>query len=210
MILRVLPFFGLIFVLCNPVSAELVINFQDLESSGSGSLNHGGTYTSGEYLFSSDPVFETPRFSTYETDHSRYVGSTALREFYANAETTLTRLDNESFSMISIALGELDVGDAADIKTIEFRGEKSDSSTVTQTFNLGSVTSGVFDLETFFFSDEFQDVVSVSWTQGVGATGTAFQFDDITVTIPEPSGLSLIAALVTGAVLRRKRRATAS
>ncbi len=85
--------------------------------------------------------------------------------------------------------------------SVVFIGTKADSSTVTESFTTDSILS---TLETFNFSGNFTNLVSVSWTQNY----PFHQFDNINVTssaVPEPlTILGAATAISFGTAFKRK------
>jgi hypothetical protein len=81
--------------------------------------------------------------------------------------------------------------------TVTFTGTHANNTTVSQTFTVNRF-AGTPVLQTFFFSN-FTNVVKVDFTQGVAASGAAYQFDNVTINnVPEPATFLLGAISLAG------------
>jgi hypothetical protein len=143
---------------------------------------------------------------------SNYTGSPALYSessineiIFGSVATT-----NFHFNMISIDLSNLETADGTDVT---FTGTRSYIDEVTnqlvfetvyQTFTIDDY----FGMQTFYFSEEFNSLLSVTWFN----TETFHQFDNIVVegtapTVPLPAALPLLITGFAGlmAAARRQR-----
>ncbi len=113
------------------------------------------------------------------TSPKSLTGSTSLTSTNNDGTIILTSDDDEPFALESIDLAE---GSFAGIPgDVTFTGTKSDGSTVEQTFTIdGDLTT----VETFYFNDDFTDLISVSWVQAF----PLHQFDNIVITVGEEGG----------------------
>lgn len=174
-----------------------VIDFQSLEVADGGTHDIGSSYSEDGFTIS-QPGAQPHPLAVFGTLESRYAGSTGL---FNNTVSGLIRLtwSGGPFSAFSIDLANLN---GQGNVTTTFVGTRSDSSTVTQSFTFDSFQS----FTTFGFDDEFMDLVRLDWTQD----SPFHQFDNIVVnqdgSVPEPAGLTLLAAGI-GLLVRSRRRA---
>nr|NJM04452.1 PEP-CTERM sorting domain-containing protein [Desulfobacula sp.] len=173
-----------------------ILNFEDLYHDDDVFAEHGYSYTMDGFLLTNTSAFP---FASLGTEVYGYSGSTALLNDNYQGETILTRVDNGIFGLYSIALSELYPVDEDPIEdSVLFRGLLADNSVVSQTFTLDGLTGA----ETFFFSPDFAQVVSVSWLQ----SEYFHQFDNIqAVPVPESSSLLLIGLGLMVAIGYRRR-----
>ncbi len=149
---------------------ETTIDFDTLDS---GPI--GGTYTEdGFTLESTAKIGSTGGFSALSVDGGSLTGSTSLASSNNNGTITLTSADDEPFTLESIDLAEGSV--ISEPYNLTFTGTKSDGSTVEQTFAIDGDLTGA---QTFDFSDDFTDLVSVSWVQA----SPFHQFDSIVISV---------------------------
>ena len=145
---------------------EFTIDFDTLDF---GKLA-GSTYTEDGFTLVS--AGGSGGFFALTADDFSLTGSTSL--FSTSGGSTITLEDDGSFNLESIDLAELLVN--SDPYDVTFTGTKSDGSEVTQTFTIDGDATGA---QTFDFSDDFTDLVSLSWVQG----NPTHQFDNIVITV---------------------------
>ncbi len=182
---------GLGFV--SAASAGVIMDFQDLESPGSGLTDVGNNYTSGDFEVWKDPS-EPHTFKSPQTGSSSfYQGSTGLFNDTVGGIARFHRLDDAPFDMESIDLAALFVGGGDTI--VNFTGLLSGGGTVFATF---ATTNGGVGFQTFSFAGlGFNSVVEVNWSQDY----VYHQFDNIAV-VPAPSALALLG--LGGLAIRRR------
>lgn len=151
-------------------SAELIVNFNDLNFNNAGINSVGSTYASEGFLF--DPHLSNSLRALGNT-HSRYVGSGAL---YLNqpGQTTVTYNNGRTFDLTSTNLAELTAGVSTNVT---LTGLTAYGETVTQTLTLAGnnpVTS-----QNFMINPSFKNLVSLTLDQTLpgGHQMDAFNFD---------------------------------
>ena len=179
-------------------SGQVVMDFQDLESNGTGFIDHGYVYNdpTGVWMVS-HPTSEPFEFTTAETGNtSFYQGSTMLFDNTVDGVITFERVDGGSFDLASIDLAALFVG--GNVPTVNFTGNLSGGGTVNASY---TVQNGA-GIETFSFAGlGFNGLSSVTWVQ----ENNFHQFDNIAVVpVPAPAGLALLG--LGGLAATRRRR----
>jgi hypothetical protein len=199
------------------IAAAATINFSSLSEPGFSSHSFGPSLTFGGFTFTSSSGSVTLGLHVWQPSAENHpIGgdaATSLLEYLAGSTTTMTRAAGGSFDLNGIDLANWGVSSGGFPATfdVSFTGTKSDSTPISQTFTVANV-AGSPQLQSFVFSG-FTDVVNVKMTQGVYASGTAFQFNNLVVDgavsapVPEPgSTLTLmVAGLITIACLRLTR-----
>ena len=201
------------------------INFAPLETSGTlvntccGALRTQGTSVSIDgFTFTSSNIDPTSYgLSVWDaSDPSHPVGgslATSLLEYAALATTTMTKDGGGTFTLTGIDLTEWGAGMFGGTGQfgVTIVGTKSDSTTVSQTFQVLR-NAGSPQLQSFFLTD-FDGLTQVTMQQGIFASGTAFQFNNLIVdeaaSVPDGgSTLSLlsVAGLSLAALQRLARR----
>jgi hypothetical protein len=176
---------------------SVTLNFASLSQAGSGMAGQGSTVSVDGFKFTSgDSAFDVWQSSNVNLP-SLLASDTSLFEFFAGSTTTVTD-GGSAFSLDSIDLAPVLAGGNGSF-TVSFTGTHPDSSTVTQMFTVND--SNPATLQTFDFSG-FTDLVNVKFSQGInfglfGSQDTAYQFDNLIVTTPEPRLLlPLMIALI--------------
>ena len=176
------------------MAAPVTIDFGALDWLATGqSVGIGPTFDEDGFRVSGSSL----AYFTSSSDES--TGSApSLFEKTFDGQITLTQLNGNLFSIYSIDLAEFGQNYTP---TVTFTGTKVDGSVVTDSFTLdGSFPQFSLDgrSETFLFSSEFTDLVSVSWNQGSQAPlnlpRNAHQFDNIVVEGGTTSAVPLPAA----------------
>lgn len=124
----------------------------------------------------------------------QFTGSAAMQNTDNGGRTTLSRVDGNPFSLLSIDLAEFNAGNA----TVEFTGFQSGGAEVSASFTLDG---NAFGLETFLFSG-FVGLDRVEWDHD----SPFHQFDNIVVAAPVPAVLP-VAAIGFGALFLMSVRA---
>jgi hypothetical protein len=140
------------------------IDFQSLQQSGSSTANVTSPYTEDGYQVIG------PSLRFFQTEESRYTGSTSLFSDAVGGTLTLSRQDGQAFAMKSIVLSELN-GSQSPGANVTFTGNLQGGGTVSQAFTL----DGTFGRQTFNFSSSFNNLTSIQWQQN----SPFHQFDDI-------------------------------
>jgi len=180
-------------------SAQLVMDFQSLESNGTGFIDHGFSYSANGFTVS-HPNSEPFEFTTAETGNtSFYQGSTMLFNNTVNGVITLAQDNGNPFDMDSIDIAALFVGGTN--TTVNFTGNLNGGGQVFASFTTSSGTG----IETFSFAGlGFDNLDNMTWIQE-SSGGTFHQFDNVTVgVIPAPASLALLG--LGGLVATRRRR----
>ena len=175
----------------------VVMDFQDLESNGTGFIDQGYVYTdpTGAWMVS-HPTSEPFEFDTAETGNtSFYQGSTAMFNNTVDGVITFERVDGASFDLASMDLSALFVGGGT--PTVNFVGNLSGGGTVIASYTVQNPVG----FETFSFAGlGFDNLSSVSWVQ----ENNFHQFDNIAVNaVPAPASLALLG--FAGFASRRRR-----
>jgi hypothetical protein len=147
---------------------EIVIDFESLKHDDDLVKSHGFFYEEDGFVLEN---LSTNPFATFGTEESRFSGSTALFNNTVDGVTILSAENNKSFDLDSIDLTELN---GPNVAKVTFKGELEKGGSVQQTFTLDGKS---FEPQTFTFSDDFDEVVSVEWTQ----VSPFHQFDNITI-----------------------------
>ena len=195
------------------MAAPVTIDFGALDWLATGqSVGIGSTFDEDGFRVSGSSL----TYFTSSSDES-ISGAPALYENTFDGQITLTQLNGDLFSINSIDLAEFGQNYTP---TVTFTGTKANGSIVTDNFTLdGSFPQLTLDgrSETFLFSSEFTNLVSVSWNQGSQAPSNSpknfHQFDNIVVdgaaiaTVPVPAAAWLFGSGLLGLVGMARRRA---
>jgi hypothetical protein len=141
-------------------------------------------------------------------------GTQALRSSSAGTITLFQREDQSVFHFLGFDAGELN-STFADLWATGIRvtGYRADSTSITQDFTLDLLndgTGGIADFQTFFSNGLFTNLVSLTM-EGLGTNGfNYYSIDNVVlstdpVSVPEPTGLALLAAGL-GALTWMRRR----
>jgi hypothetical protein len=193
-------------------ASATTLSFAGLSQSGSGSTAEGNTLTQQGFIFTDLLNGVGDGFVAWQASSPNLPGldtaNTSLLEFFANSTTELTQAGNAAFTLNSIDLAQYNDLQSAGTYMVTFTGTHPDNSTVSQTLTLTRVL-GTPVLQTFALIN-FTNVVKVDFTQGVAASGTAYQFDNVVVNaataIPEPATFLLGAVSLAGLVAAKLRR----
>lgn len=179
----------------------IVINFDNLDQAGSGSVSLGASYSTQG--FDITDVGHPPNNSDldyWQTGNSNFVGKTAL--FSNNSSVTLQpTTPGALFSAVSIQLAPAVSQFMSPQAT--FSGTTQTNQVVTQTF----ILQPQFALQTFTFSADFVNLKSLSFEEFFTAP-TDVQFTNVSVQlVPEPGTTSLLfSAGIIGLTLARRRK----
>jgi len=181
----------LVSALVSSASADVVMDFQDLEIHDNGLHDWGYVYTVGNWMLS-HPETEPYQFASAGTLNDLfYQGSTGLFNNTVDGVTTFERVDGAAFDMESIDIANLARGGSP--VTVNFVGHLQGGGEVHASFQVSSS----FDFETFSFAGlGFEGVTSVVWVQ----QAPFHQFDNIAI-VPAPGAIALLGL----AGLRRRR-----
>lgn len=188
------------------------INFSSLSQPGSTFVSEGNSYTQQGFTFTDqlNSGFGNG-FAVWEASSPNLPGlasaDASLFELFAGSTTVLTDAGGAPFDLDAIDLTQY-FADSPSTFNVTFTGTLADSSTVSQTFTVdGSSSTPV--LQTVDFTG-FDNVVSVSFTQGTADIGTAYQFDNVVVDqaagAPEPGTFGLMGLCLAVAVLAIQRQ----
>lgn len=188
--------------------ADVVLDFSDVAP---GTLLVFSPYTSQGFSLTSTAggfVFNSPDTGNGAPqvvgNNPFYAGANGFASF-APATITLTRLDAQPFSLLSIDLARNFAFDPP--PTVTFTGAISGGGSITESFSVTS-TSPPLVFQGFTFAG-FTDVTSVSWLQPASGP-TVHQFANVhlgpVAALPEPSSVELallaIALLAAPAAVR--------
>jgi hypothetical protein len=148
---------------------SIVIDFESLKHDDGLIRSHGFLYEEDGFVLKN--LSKPFPFATSGTKERRFSGSTALFNNTRNGVTILSAENNKSFDLDSIDLTELN---GPNVARVTFKGELEKGGSVQQTFTLDGKS---FEPQTFTFSDDFDEVLSVQWTQ----VSPFHQFDNITI-----------------------------
>jgi hypothetical protein len=197
MILRKLAGFGLLLAGLPLTANAVLVDFEDLTNNGESGFTHfGDNVNSLGFNFASTMHIGDSSALASWTDGlpDYYTGSCSLFGNYTDEIVVMTKVGGGAFSVTSIDAADVFRGEGG--QTVTLIGTRADSSTVTQSFVLGSG-----NLQTFALSG-MTDIVSMSLDD---SATTWFQFDNVNVgAVPEPATFAVlgIGAL---AILRRRR-----
>lgn len=178
-------------------ASAAVLDFESLAHDDMDVVDAGYVYQEAGFQLENLGSFPFATFGSQ--DALSYVGSTALFNDNDDGPTTLTRIGGGAFSLVSMDLAEMMIGDLP--FSVTFSGLTSGGDVVTQAFTL----DGSFGAQTFTFNSSFADVTSVSWANTAGYT----QFDNISAVaaVPEPETYAMmLAGLGCLAGLRRRAK----
>ena len=184
--------------LAGAANAQVIMDFQDLESTGGGFTDVGTFYSANGYTVAQGNGEPFTLKSAHTDNGSFYQGSTMLFNDTVDGVLTLTQDNGNPFSMASIDIAALFVGGGNPVFT--FTGNLNGGG---QVFANYAGTNGGFGGETFDFTGlGFNNLDSLSWTQ---SSQSAFhQFDNITI-VPAPGAFALLG--LGGLAAARRRRA---
>ncbi len=171
----------------------VTIQFDSLAHDDDLQTYHGNSYTEAGFTLSGVPLYSNGM------QHGNYLGSTGLSFGNQGVTGTLTADSGNPFTVASIDLGEVDLGE----QSITFTGNLQGGGTTMTTFVKNSLQNPGF--ETFFFDSTFTNLVSLEWMN----SGPYFhQFDNIVVT-PVPAAAWLFGSGLLGlmGITRRRRSA---
>ena len=160
--------------LLSALSQLFVIDFDTLLASGTFLTDVAEPYTEDGFVFITSTLFGPASFNAFVTvddGNADFTGSAALVVNFFGDTVTLTASGAGVFDLQSIDLAEI----FGSTPSVTFTGEVFGGGTVTQTFTL----DGLAGAETFIFSGDFDNVVSVSWDQGTFTS--VHQFDNIVI-----------------------------
>jgi hypothetical protein len=189
-------------------AADTMINFSSLSQTGSGYTSEGNTYTQQGFTFTDELNGDGNGFAVWDASSPNLPGlataNTSLFEFYAGSTTQLTDAGN-LFTMNSIDLAQYNTPQGTGTFNVTFQGTFADSSTVSQTFTVNE-SSGTPALQTFTFLN-FINVDQVTFTQGPANSGSAYQFDNLDMSVtPEPASMLLFGTGLVGIIFVMRKR----
>ncbi len=184
----------------------VVVNFAGLSEAGTAARFLGTTVLQDGFRFESEQTLAVWQ----DSSPNHPVGgmaATSLLDYFAGATTTVSAESGELFSVASIDLASWGVGQTSAME-VRFIGTDANNGVVQQTFSVANSGNSTPALATFEFNSSFSNLVSLRFQQGVYAGSTAFQFNNLDVTVvPEPGTWALmLAGLGIFTSLARARR----
>jgi hypothetical protein len=182
----------------NVLAQTTVVSFSTLSQAGTGFRQIGNTVTQSGFTFVSSGGSFGNILGVWQNGSANHpsggVSSTSLAEFFAGSTTSMTASDSSPFQLNAIDLASWAVGQSGTM-TITFNGIRIDGSTVSQSFSVPNSGASTPALQHFAFGATFSNLASVRFTQGTNSVGTAFQFNNISVSpVPEPSAAWLLGS----------------
>lgn len=181
-----------------PARAGVLINFDSLESPGTGYVTYTNPFDLGEFRFASiDGTNGRP--ASLQQSNPFYNGSAGLT--VSNSSNLLmTRVDGAAFSVASVDLDRL-----FGSNDVELIGQLATGGTVLETFTpdaaLGNETVTLVG---------FQDITSLTFgavgTRNFANVGTVDNIQIANATVPEPSSFAIFALAGISPVLIRRRK----
>jgi len=179
-------------------NAQVIMDFQDLESTGGSFTDVGTSYSANGYTITQGANEPFTLKSAHTDNGTFYQGSTMLFNDTVDGLITLTQDNGNPFSMASIDIAALFVNGGNPVFT--FTGNLNGGGQVFANF---AGSNGGNGPETFDFTGlGFTNLDSLQWTQ---SSQSAFhQFDNITI-VPAPGAFALLG--LGGLAAARRRRA---
>jgi len=198
---------ALAFVSMANSAAATVINFNDLEDLIGSDF---GSYSNDGYTFRTSNI-DSDSLASFGSSFPRYAGSAGMYISYFNESVTLARPDSQLFNFTSIDLASFDEIQTPSTFNLTFTGTFANNTTIAQTF----VVPNTNTFSTFNFSG-FNNLKSVSWSQGAPNSAEIHQFDNLVLNlssnvaaVPEPETYTMFLAGLglMGFVSRRRKAA---
>ncbi len=193
-------------------AGPVTVNFAGLSVSGAGANSVTVPYTQDGFKFNDSDA--TIVWGSGDVSHPNGGdANTSLVPYYAGTLQTITAADNSPFSILGIDLGQWGANQGIPSTSfgVTFTGNVHGGGSVTHTFSVFNV-AGSPHMDSFSFTSDFTNLDSVTFEQGVYASGTAFQYNNVILSdvnnagVPEPATFWLLPGVILMALPRLRRR----
>jgi hypothetical protein len=186
--------------------AAFIVNFSSLSQPGTSASTYGSSISYQGFNFAVTGG-DGDTLATWQSGSANLpvggAASTSLLSYSAFAQVSMEQSTGSAFSLASIDIAPWGANQDQSTPTfdVSFTGIKAGGGTVSQTFTVTNSTQPL--LQTFAFNG-FSNLAELDVVQGVYVSGTAFQFDNIAGSVPEPASLGLLCLGAFGLFLRRR------